>query len=167
MERLKGTAQKMDMIKLLLGIEITCSEKIHLVGIFDENLFDTVDDLIKNHIPSQEMGTYETSLSMIDKITNLGGIAYIAHINTADLRNTTGLYKQTLFNNKNLNVIGLTSLEIERQLAILKSHGADSPQEKFCFIYEGDSHQIDEIGKKNTWIKMSKVGFNSFEKSNL
>ncbi|MEK4510809.1 Spaf_1101 family AAA-like ATPase [Paenibacillus sp. FSL K6-2524] len=165
LERLKGTEQKKDMIKLLLGIEITCSEKIHLVGIFDDDLFDIVNDLIKNHIPSQEMGTYETSLSMIEKISNLGGIAYIAHINTTDLKNTTGLYKQTLFNNKNLNVIGLTSLEVERHLAILKSHGAVNPQEKFCFLYEGDSHQIDEIGKKSTWIKMSQVGFNSLKKA--
>jgi Predicted metal-dependent phosphoesterases (PHP family) len=166
-ERLKGTEQKKDKIKLLLGIEISCSEKIHLVGIFDEELFDRVNDLIRNHIPSQELGTYETSLSMIEKISSLDGIAYIAHINTADLKNTTRLYKQTLFNNKNLKVIGLTSLEVERQITILQSHGAINPHEKFCFVYEGDSHQVDEIGKKNTWIKMSKVGFSSLKKAIL
>lgn len=164
-ERLKGTEQKKEMIKLLLGIEISCSEKIHLVGIFDEELFDRVNDLIRNHIPSQELGTYETSLSMIEKISSIGGIAYIAHINTADLKNTTRLYKKTLLNNKNLNVIGLTALEVDRQLGILQSHGAVNPHEKFCLVYEGDSHQIDEIGRKNTWIKMSRVGFSSLKKA--
>lgn len=147
-ERIKGALQKRDCIKLLLGIEISCSEKIHLVGIFNEDCYDEINQLIKNHIPSQEMGTYETSLSMIDRINALGGIAYIAHINTADLKNTTGLYKQTLFNNDHLNVIGLTVKEIDRQVAMLKSHGAMNPHNKFCFIYEGDSHQVDEIGKK-------------------
>ncbi|MFE9278284.1 Spaf_1101 family AAA-like ATPase [Paenibacillus glucanolyticus] len=165
MERIKGSQQKRDIIKVILGIEISCSEKIHLVGLFSEDSYDDVNYLIKSHIPSQVMGTYETSLSMIEKINDIGGIAYIAHINTADLRNTTGLYKQKLFNNKLLNVIGLTIKEKEKQLAILKSNGAVDPLNKFCFIYEGDSHQIDEIGHKNTWIKMSRAGFSSLKKA--
>ncbi|KOP68486.1 hypothetical protein AMS62_27025 [Bacillus sp. FJAT-18019] len=164
-ERIKGSQQKKDIIKLLLGIEISCSEKIHLVGIFSDESYDEVNQLVKNHIPSEVMGTYETSLSMIDKIHDIGGVAYIAHINTADLRNTTGLYKQKLFNNIHLNVIGLTVKDKEKQIGILRSHGAVDSNNKFCFIYEGDSHQLDEIGQKNTWIKMSKAGFSSLRKA--
>lgn len=164
-ERIKTPQQKRNEVKLLLGIEISCSEKIHLVGIFDDKSYDSVNSLIKNYIPSQELGTYETSLSMIEKINQLGGTAYIAHINTTDLKNTTGLYKQMLFSNKSLNVIGLTVNEKKKQLQVLQSHGALNPSDKFCFIYEGDSHQVDEIGKKNTWIKMSKPGFSSLKKA--
>jgi predicted metal-dependent phosphoesterase TrpH len=165
LERIKGKEKKQNIVKLILGVEISCSEKIHLIGIFDEAKYETVQNLINNHIPSQESGTYETSLSMIEKISEIGGIAYIAHINTADLKNTTGLYKETLFNDDRLNVIGLTVKEKEKQLLVLRSNGAIRPEDKFCFVYEGDSHQIDQIGKKNTWIKMSKAGFDSLKKA--
>ncbi|MGV2948140.1 hypothetical protein, partial [Acinetobacter sp. AGC35] len=85
-ERIKGKEKQQNAIKLILGVEISCSEKIHLVGIFDESNHTAVQYLIDNHVPSQVNGTYETSLSMIDKISEIGGIPYIAHINTADLK---------------------------------------------------------------------------------
>ncbi|WWM58847.1 AAA family ATPase [Paenibacillus tundrae] len=128
-------------------------------------MFKKVEKLIDEHIPSKESGTYETSLSMIDKIEKIGGISYIAHINSSNLRNTTSLYKKTLFNHIALNVIGLTSSDKENQLRIINSYGVAKQLDKFCFIYEGDSHQINEIGKKNTWIKMSIASFGSLKKA--
>lgn len=163
--KIKYSNEGKSQIKLLLGIEISCSEQIHLVGIFEECMFKQVEKLIDEHIPSKESGTYETSLSMIDKIEKIGGISYIAHINSSNLRNTTSLYKKTLFNHFALNVIGLTSSDKENQLRIIRSYGITKQLDKFCFIYEGDSHQINEIGKKNTWIKMSIASFGSLKKA--
>ncbi|NUU54901.1 hypothetical protein HP548_12520 [Paenibacillus taichungensis] len=164
-EYFRNLDQAKSRIKLLLGIEISCSEQIHLVGIFDDFMMKQVEKLIEEHIPSKESGTYETSLSMIDKIEKIGGISYIAHINSSNLRNTTSLYKKTLFNHVALNVIGLTSSDREKQLNIINSYGISKQLDKFCFIYEGDSHEINEIGKKNTWIKMSIVSFGSLKKA--
>lgn len=163
-ERIKGSGSK-HQITLLLGIEISCSETIHLVGIFDNPMYFAVQRLIEECIPSKVFGTYETSLSMIEKINKIGGISYIAHINSTNWSNTTQLYKQTLFNHPSLNVVGITSTDKEGQLSKINSYTMTNPNEKFCVIHEGDSHQLDELGKKNTWIKMSKASFNSLKKA--
>ncbi|MGG2196567.1 Spaf_1101 family AAA-like ATPase [Paenibacillus sp.] len=166
-ERIKGKDENRKIINLLLGIEISCSEQLHLVGIFDEKYLSKVQKLVDNNIISEEKGTYETSLSMMGKIHEIGGIGYIAHINSAEI-NTSGLYKHTLFNLPYMNVIGVTNKRcINRELERLKSFDIVDPEEKYCFIFEGDAHTINQLGLNNTWIKMSDVSFNSLRKAFL
>lgn len=38
-------------------------------------------------------------------------------------------------------------------------------KEDFCIIYEGDSHYLEDIGIRNTWIKINELSFNSFRKA--
>lgn len=167
MERYKGKNEKIQYIDLLLGVEISCSEQVHLIGIFDSNMYKQVQKLIDDNITSDNSGTYETSLSMLNKIVDIGGLGYIAHINSTTIK-TTGLYKQTLFKHPELNVIGLTTKEsYAREITKLRTFGISNPDEKYCFIYEGDSHSLAQIGIKNTWIKLSDVSFNSLKKAFL
>ncbi|MFC5527846.1 Spaf_1101 family AAA-like ATPase [Cohnella yongneupensis] len=157
-ERYKGKEGAPGKISLILGIEISCSEQVHLVGMFDTSMINSVRELINYYIPSHE-GTYETSYSILNKISAMGGIGYIAHINSLSLK-TTGLYKSTLFNDKNLYILGLTTSDvIEREKNKLIVYGVNDPENKFCFINEGDAHELSQIGVNNTWIKISNPGF--------
>ncbi|MCU6791910.1 hypothetical protein OB236_07205 [Paenibacillus sp. WQ 127069] len=166
-ERYKGKEEKRKCIHLMLGVEITCSEQIHLIGLFDSNMHRQVQKLIDDNIISAESGTYETCLSMLMKIKEIGGMGYIAHINSTEIR-TTGLYKQTLFGHPDLNIIGLTNKETyQRELSKLRSFNVSNPDEKFCFVYEGDAHTLNQIGVKNTWIKLSDISFSSLKKAFL
>lgn len=150
-------------IHLFLGIEISCSEQNHLVGIFDENKYEQLNRLIDDFIFSKEQGTYETSYNMIEKIIALNGIPYIAHINTSDFIGT-GIYKETLYGSDNLNVLGLTNLS--RKSFVLETlSNFTNKTSRFCFIHEGDSHELTTLGKRNTWIKFSKISFQALKKA--
>ncbi|MBT2636578.1 Spaf_1101 family AAA-like ATPase [Bacillus sp. ISL-39] len=147
-------------IYLLLGIEITCSDKNHVVGIFKESLYSDLQKFIDQFIYSIKEGTIETGLTIINEITKLGGIGYIAHINSSDFLGT-GLYKQNLFSNKILGSTNLNSMPqtLESQIYPFV-HTKD-----FCILHEGDSHYIDAIGRRNSWIKFSDFSFSAFKKA--
>ncbi|KIL43785.1 Spaf_1101 family AAA-like ATPase [Jeotgalibacillus campisalis] len=152
-------------IKLFLGVEISCSEQNHLVAIFDENNFDNVQDFLGDVIISELEGTYHTSEYLMKEISiNLDGLAYIAHLNTSNLHGS-GLYNKTLFSSEYMNVFGLTALDKETSHRNrIRNHN------KFAaislgVIHESDSHSIETIGQRNTWIKFNKTNFASLKKS--
>lgn len=147
-------------IYLLLGIEITCSDRNHVVGIFAEKVITDVQNFIGRFIYSAEDGTLETSLTIIDEITKLGGIGYVAHINSSYFLGT-GLYKQNLFSNKILGSTNLNSMNQILESQIYPFVG----EKKFCILHEGDSHFIEAIGRRNSWIKFSDLSFSAFKKA--
>lgn len=151
-------------VDVLLGVEITCSERNHVIGIFDNIQYEKVERFLKEDLDITPEGTYYPSIYVIEKIFEIGGIAYIAHINSADLK-INKPSKIKLFNIPEMKLIGLTKIdEKQKQVEILGKFAR--PREKeFCFLYEGDAHAVDEIGKKNTWIKFSTVDFNAFKKA--
>ncbi|MGM0881127.1 MAG: Spaf_1101 family AAA-like ATPase [Bacillota bacterium] len=156
-ERLKGSDY--NKIQLFLGVEISCSEKNHLVGIFDHNKYKAVEAFLNECIISEADGTYYTSHIMMEKIIQeLGGIAYIAHVNSSDLIGSSG-YNKTLFSINEMKVVGTTSLN---SIDVVKNRILRYNKEKshkIGFIYESDSHEICTLGQKNTWIKFSDVTF--------
>lgn len=148
-------------IYLYLGVEISCSDHNHVVGVFDNNKILEVQKLLNHIIHSKETGTIETSLSVLEKINETGGIGYIAHINTY-IGIGTGLYKKALFNYKHLNILGLTNLSSEAWKS--KAEISKKPFE-FCYFHESDAHCLEDIGIRNTWIKMNETNFNSLKKA--
>ena len=104
--RIKGNTRRKS-IKLFLGIEISCSDYYHLVGIFDEHKFTELKNFVNKYIHSEKEGTYISCLDMVNRITEHGGIPYIAHINTSDFLGTN-LYKKSLFSFSGLKILGLT-----------------------------------------------------------
>lgn len=161
--RIKSSATYRKSIFLLLGLEISCSDKNHVVGIFDESSISEVQKLVNNHIYSTVDGTIDTSLTIIKKIQKIGGIGYIAHINSSDFLGT-GLYKKELFATSHL--LGFTSLNnIDNLFEKKILQYSNKRKEDFCIIYEGDSHYLEDIGIRNTWIKINELSFNSFRKA--
>ncbi|RNA68540.1 Spaf_1101 family AAA-like ATPase [Alteribacter keqinensis] len=164
-ERIKPLKENRNSIKLFLGVEISCSEQNHLIGIFDESKIKEVQIFLEDIIISEEEGTYYTSESLIKEIVgNLDGITYIAHLNSSNLHGS-GLYNRTLFESKQMDVFGLTNLASEdMQRKRIRNYNKFSSN---CMgiVHESDSHSITSIGVNNTWIKFSKVNFPSLKKA--
>ncbi|AVR00340.1 hypothetical protein OBCHQ24_15455 [Oceanobacillus iheyensis] len=161
--RLKGYVDK-KCISLFLGVEISCSDHYHLVAIFDDHEFNKVKDFIDKYIHSDKEGTYISCLDMVKRVSEQNGIPYIAHINSSDFLGTN-LYQKSLFGLDELFILGLTNIS-KKDAIIEKVNGIQSKlSEKYCFLYEGDSHNLEQLGKKNTWIKFNKVNFKSLKKA--
>lgn len=161
--RIKVDLEK-ECIVLFLGVEISCSDRYHLVAIFDSHKFNVVNEFIDKYIHSKEEGTYISCLDMVKRVSEHNGIPYIAHLNSSEFLGTN-LYKRSLFGLDQLNIIGLTNMDRKEWIKDNINSIQGKLVEKFCFLYEGDSHELNEIGKKNTWIKFNKVNFNSLNKA--
>lgn len=154
-------------IWVLLGIEISCADKNHVVAIFDErnrrNLERFIEDNIISEGESKYTGTIEHSLTILKKINDIGGKAYIAHINTSNFKYLTGTYKNQLFNSTLFDLIGVTneSYNIENTIKAFSK----KKKEDFCIFYESDSHGINTIGLRNTWIKMQGISYSNLLKA--
>lgn len=164
-EHLKNNDLTRKCIHLFLGVEISCSEKNHLIAIFDSKSFERVNAYLKDIILNQEEGTYYTSQQVIDEITSkFTAITYIAHVNSSELYGNAA-YNKKLFTSGNMTVFGLTNLEVrEREYQRIEKY-CHNARRKFGVICEGDSHELETIGTNNTWIKMSCIDFASLRKA--
>ncbi len=152
-------------VNLLLGVEISCSDKNHLVVIYNEKQLVKLQEYLDCIIDENGGGTTYNTLQILDDMKNHDAIAYIAHMNSSDLLGSK-VYKKGLFKSKGLNGIGLSNISlIDREKERIKIF-RDSVDD-LAFIYEGDSHCINEIGKKNSWIKFSKVNYSTLRKAFL
>lgn len=146
---------------ILLGIEISCADKCHVVGIFD-NKHDTItllNDWISSNIMDCISGTYQTSLNVLTKINELGGIGYIAHINSSDIFKPdflSGGYKNHLFNSINNKLLGVSHLD---KIPIVINNLKKYTKESYNFVLDEDSHSIDTLATKPFWIKGQRIDF--------
>lgn len=145
----------------LLGIEISCADKCHVVGIFDnkDETINLLNDWISSNIMDCKSGTYQTSLSVLTKINELGGIGYIAHINSSDIFKPdflSGGYKNHLFSSINNKLLGVSHLD---KIPIVMKNLKRYTKENFNFVLDEDSHSIDALTTKPFWIKGQKVNF--------
>lgn len=150
--------------EVILGIEISCADKNHVVGIFNnsqQNIFSDINAWLDEIIMSDIDGTYLTSIDVINKINELNGISYIAHFDNSDFFKDASFlnsaYKKRLFNMNNLYAIGLANRENTDNISKrIKCYTHRS----FCFIVDEDSHSLDEIGTNHLWLKGNKRNFN-------
>ncbi|MFN2745237.1 Spaf_1101 family AAA-like ATPase [Bacillus sp. z60-18] len=165
-EKIKGKDYSKKSICLFLGVEISCSEKNHLIAIFDEKNIEKVESFLNEIIMSKEGGTYYTSQNVIEQILNkkLDAIIYLAHLNSSDFLGSS-TYNNTLFTSNKLDVFGLTQLNAKDRVYDRISNYNKKARKKFGIIHEGDSHSIDTLGDKNTWIKFSNMDFSSLKKA--
>ncbi|MDO6657345.1 Spaf_1101 family AAA-like ATPase [Anaerobacillus sp. 1_MG-2023] len=161
--RIRGDSDK-KCIVLFLGIEISCSDHYHLVSIFDKNNFNEVEEFVGKYIHSKEEGTYISCLDMVKKVSEQNGIPYIAHINTSDFLGTN-LYKKSLFGAEELSILGLTNINKKGTIIEKLNEFQGKLANKYCFLYEGDSHNLNQLGVKNTWIKFNNLNFKSLKKA--
>lgn len=158
-EKIKPSKKNISDIKLILGVEISCSDCNHVVGIFDEGSYDNVQRFLNEIIHDEKSGTIENTYTILNLIKENQGIGYIAHINTYEGVGTK-LYKEKLFNPDFCKILGITNLNVDGWKS-KTSKSFDSS--KICFIHESDSHLLSEIGVKNTWIKMNRISFKALK----
>lgn len=146
--------------EIILGIEISCADLNHIVGMFDKNSYEKVQDFIEQYIMDEQKGTYLSSIDVIEKINEINGYFYIAHINTSDIFKKDFLssgYKEKLFSIPELKIVGISDKE---QKEIVKRNLKKYAKNKeFNFILDTDSHSIDTICSKIVWIKGKKTDF--------
>lgn len=141
---------------VILGVEISCSDKCHVVGIFNENKdsqIKALDDWLSKYIISEEEGTNLNSHAVLEAIHAIGGIGYIAHINSSGVFNPkflTGTYRRSLFGLDFHTFFGVSDLSKAQDI---KSRIQQISDREFDYIVDEDSHSLQEIGEKAFWIK--------------
>ena len=154
-------------LTVFAGMEITSSEEVHVLGLFDkmENLL-SLQELVYRHLPGQNnekyfgcqaivnehdeveglsdrllIGSTELSLQrVVDEIHNRNGVAIAAHID----RESFSILGQLGFIPKD---IPLDALEISSRTGIAKARLLYPELARFAFIESSDSHVIGDIGR--------------------
>ena len=149
---------------LFLGVELSCADKNHIVGIFDttkNGIEESIKNWLSENIMSDIDGTFRTSYDILSEISNkpLNGIGYIAHIDTSDTFKKGFLnqaYRKKLFSNRHI-AIGLSDIDKRTDIALRIK---DFNREQTAYLWDCDAHSIDALGSKAFWIKGQAINFN-------
>lgn len=161
---IKGVTNQ-SYVDVLLGVEISCSDKNHLIVILNNNQELKVKRYLEEILLNDDCkeGTYIDSRTLIETFNKeFDSITYIAHINTSNLAGS-GAYNKALFSSKDLILLGVNDgTKINSQRARIREFAKNKD---FSFILESDAHNIEDIGKKNTWIKFQRKDFKAFQRA--
>ncbi|AER65304.1 hypothetical protein HMPREF0539_0837 [Lacticaseibacillus rhamnosus LMS2-1] len=147
---------------LLFGVEISCGDSLHVVGITDNSSKSRslVTEFLTTNILSENAGTYLPSWEVVEWFKKHGFISYVAHINTSDvfkLEYGSGAYKKRLFSAENMQVVGVSKIEKQQGvLRQLRNHNVTCP---VVFLDE-DSHCLEDLATKTFWIKGQELDYN-------
>jgi energy-coupling factor transporter ATP-binding protein EcfA2 len=151
------------------GIEISCADRLHIAGIFDVDDVDTarkIDKWLNEHLLNQKEGSYETSLTVLKNLSEIGVIPYIAHLNSADLfkdeKTLNGAYKKKLYSSPYLKYVGVSSIE---QIDNVKERINKKMKIQVGIILDNDSHCIEQLKENYFWVKGSKIGFSMIKEA--
>lgn len=150
-------------LTLILGVEISCSDKNHLMVIIGNDKRKELENILDDIIMGDNLGSFYDTRTIIKKMKKLNPILYIAHANSSDFYGNR-VYKEELLNLEALDGFGMKNI-VHQQKIIERTKKFNSGINRKAFVLEADSHSINEIGRKNAWIKMSKVNFNSLKKA--
>lgn len=147
--------------EVLLGIEISCADTNHVVGMFEDSqtTIDKLNSWLTDNLISVEAGTFETSIRVLEFIKSINGIGYLAHLDTSKIfkeKFSSGAYKKKLFSDKVLQLVGLSDY---KKLDVIKSHIQEFRSTEFKVVVDNDAHDVDTISDKVFWIKGSKRNY--------
>ncbi|HEY8891026.1 MAG TPA: AAA family ATPase [Clostridium sp.] len=153
--------------EVILGIEISCADKNHVVGIFESSnqKKQLIKQWLEENLLTIEEGSYETSKEVLKFIRSVGGIGYIAHLDTSDIfkeKYLSGAYKQKLLSDEVLHFIGLSNYA---NLSYIKSMVMKYRSTEIKFLLDNDAHDLESIDKKCFWIKGSKRNFSMIKEA--
>lgn len=152
--------------RLELGIEISCSDKNHIVGILEQKNSNQVRQLeywIEENVMSPEDGTIRTSFDVFSMLKGIGAIGYIAHINTSNIFSKgylSGTYKKKLFNSNLFDVIGVTNVE---QIELIRDRLSYFSKKKYHFVIDNDAHNIEKLKSQFFFLKGDKLNFTAIQ----
>lgn len=163
--RNRKTTYRKHKLKLFVGVEISCSDKNHLMVIVDSSKIDKLQKVLDEIIMGDNLGAYLDTRTIIKKIKELNAIAYIAHANSSGFYGND-VYKKELLNLEDLNGFGIKELSHKENI-INRTRKYNKSIDSLAYVLEADSHSINELGRKNCWIKLSNMDFNSLKKAFL
>lgn len=152
----------------ILGIELSCADKNHVVAIFDDcndevkkKSKKNIQGFLEEYLMNEDEGLYITANEVIDKICEMRGIPYIAHINSSSMfseneKFMSGAYKKKLLANPNFHIAGISDITSEN---IIRNKIEKESNRKFCILLDSDAHSIDAIPQKIFWIKGQQCNF--------
>jgi len=152
---------------VIWGVEISCADKNHVVGIFentDKNK-QVINKWLEDNLLNFEEGSFETSREVLEFISFVGGIAYIAHLDTSDTfkeKYLSGAYKKKLFSDEALYFVGLSDYN---NLSYIKKNVMKYRSTEIKFFIDNDAHDLESIEKKYFWIKGSKRKFSMLKEA--
>lgn len=161
---IKSVKQKFNYkyhIDLFPGIEITCNNKSHVVGIFNHSKESLryIGRMIES-LGLDKDGTIRDPVFVVRSVKKARGLVYLAHFDNTDL-GLTLKYQQAMFSDENLDAISLSKCSDDK-INFYKNKfkkELDSRKQNLIFICDGDSHSVDEIGKRPIWIKSGTINF--------
>ena len=153
--------------EVLLGIEISCADKNHVVGIFEDNQsnVDEINRWLSDNLLSIQDGSFKTSIEVLDFVKSIGGIGYIAHIDTSDIFNErylSGAYKNKLFSDNVLQIVGISNYA---HIGYIKDKINKYRSLAIKVVIDNDAHDIDTISTKTFWIKGSKRNYSMIKEA--
>lgn len=153
--------------EVLLGIEISCADKNHVVGIFEDNQSNTneINRWLSDNLLSIQDGSFKTSIEVLEFIKLIGGIGYVAHIDTSDMFNEkylSGAYKNKLFSDNVLQIIGISNYA---HIEYIKDKINKYRSSTIKVVIDNDAHDIDTISTKTFWIKGSKRNYSMIKEA--
>lgn len=154
---------------VIYGVEISCADKIHVVGIFDKKNEAVIQSYLNDIIIDKKYGTYETSLSVLKKFNiNFKEFAYIAHANSANIFKKSYMangYKNKLFDSGFLTYIGVSDeIHKDKMEKMLQNNIKNG---SFHIILDNDGHFIEELDSKFLWMNGEKLGIDLFKEAML
>lgn len=145
--------------EIIFGVEISCADKNHVVGIFNsaQEEAQEVNKWLDENLFNVEEGSFRTSMDVLKFLKDIGGIGYIAHINSSSILNKdnySGAYKKELF--KNIKILGLSDLN---KKSIISEKIKPFSDRHINYIIDNDAHCIEELKNNAVWIKSEKNNF--------
>lgn len=152
--------------EVFLGVEISCADKNHVVGIFEDtkSTRDSIKKWLEENLLTIEEGSFKTSIDVLEFIEKQEGIGYLAHLDTSSTfgeNYLSGAYKTVLFKNKTL-LIGLSDFTKKEYIKDkIKLYSSSTIK----FILDNDAHDISTVGNKIVWIKGSKRNYSMIKEA--
>ncbi len=168
---LMRTAAKGSAVVIVPGVEITTPEG-HILALFDlaYEASKITDLLIELGIPRGDHGKEEAittahAEAVIKKVHALGGVAIAAHANEKPngLLRTKGQYKMNLVPTPELSALELTK---QGEIEDFCAGRIPGYPRKACTL-SSDSHRLEEIGRRVTYLKMDSVSLRGIRQALL
>jgi len=171
----KGSQSKKFYPTVILGVELSCADKNHVVAIFDDSEKvknenkKKIQEFLAEFLMNEDDGLYITSNEVIDTICDMGGIAYIAHINSSNMFSSkdkfmSEAYKKKLFANSHFHIAGVKDILSAKKVQLQLEK---ETKREFTIVLDSDAHNIEDISENHFWIKGQKCNFSMIQSALL
>lgn len=160
--------EKLDSINIIPGIELTTDPGIHIILLFDPNkkveeileFLKTLD--IDGNLPAdEEFVVNQTTLTVLEMAKNFGCITIAPHVDSDKGAFNTleafGSLRAKIFSSSNLDAITCNNVKVESKIRNLTTSDENYKRNiPLAVVYGSDAHNLENIAKKKTFIRVNK-----------